>query len=302
MARAPTFEELFDPEFLAALAQFSVRARRVPLGGRHADQASRQRGAGLEFADYKSYVPGDDLRAIDWNIYRRLGRLFVRVFEERRDLPVYLLVDRSRSMFLETPPRIRAGLQVALALGAIALAEHDSVALYSFSDALDSDTRAAAGSVGLVRLAERLAAQHEQGGTALADAARALGDRRLRPGLLVVISDFFDAAGADAIAASLRESRHRLLLVQLAKAADADPSGRDDLTGDVRLRDCETDEAVDVTISPAVLTRYRQAYRAFTERLAELAAGKGAGLLRVDADADVLTQITPLFARGALAV
>lgn len=302
MARAPAFEELFDPEFLAALAQFSVRARRVPLGGRHADQASRQRGAGLEFADYKSYVPGDDLRAIDWNIYRRLGRLFVRVFEERRDLPVYLLVDRSRSMFLETPPRIRAGLQVALALGAIALAEHDSVALYSFSDALDSDTRAAAGSVGLGRLAERLAAQHEQGGTALADAARALGDRRLRPGLLVVISDFFDAAGADAIAASLRESRHRLLLVQLAKAADADPGGRDDLTGDVRLRDCETDEAVDVTISPAVLTRYRQAYRAFTERLAELAAGKGAGLLRVDADADVLTQITPLFARGALAV
>ena len=302
MARAPTFEELFDPEFLAALAQFSVRARRVPLGGRHADQASRQRGAGLEFADYKSYVPGDDLRAIDWNIYRRLGRLFVRVFEERRDLPVYLLVDRSRSMFLETPPRIRAGLQVALALGAIALAEHDSVALYSFSDALDSDTRAAAGSVGLARLAERLAAQHEQGGTALADAARALGDRRLRPGLLVVISDFFDAAGADAIAASLRESRHRLLLVQLAKAADADPSGRDDLTGDVRLRDCETDEAVDVTISPAVLTRYRQAYRAFTERLTELAGAKGAGLLRVDADADVLTQITPLFARGALAV
>ena len=108
MPRAPTFDELFDPEFLAALTPFALRARRAPPAGRPADQASRQRGFGLEFADFKSYVPGDDLRAIDWNIYRRLGRLFVRVFEERRDLPVYLLVDRSRSMFLETPPRIRA--------------------------------------------------------------------------------------------------------------------------------------------------------------------------------------------------
>lgn len=302
MARAPTFNELFDPDFLAALQRFSLRARRVPRSGRSADQASRDRGAGLEFADFKSYVPGDDLRAIDWNIYRRLGRLFVRVFEERRDLPVYLLIDRSSSMFLETPPRIRAGLRVALGLAAVALADHDSVALFSFSDKLTADTRAAAGKAGLARLAERLAAQHEQGGSALAAAAREFGKRRLRAGLLVIVSDFFDPMGVDAIADSLATSRHRLLLVQLAKAADADPTRIAALRGDVRLLDCETGEALDVNVTPAVLARYREAYEAFATRLTTLAAERGAGLLRVDVDADVLGQLAPLFADGALSV
>lgn len=302
MARAPTFNELFDPDFLAALQRFSLRARRVPRSGRSADQASRDRGAGLEFADFKSYVPGDDLRAIDWNIYRRLGRLFVRVFEERRDLPVYLLIDRSSSMFLETPPRIRAGLRVALGLAAVALADHDSVALFSFSDKLTADTRAAAGKAGLARLAERLAAQHEQGGSALAAAAREFGQRRLRAGLLVIVSDFFDPIGVDAVADSLATSRHRLLLVQLAKAADADPTRIAALRGDVRLLDCETGEALDVNVTPAVLARYREAYGAFAKRLTTLATERGAGLLRVDVDDDVLGQLAPLFAGGALSV
>ena len=302
MARAPTFNELFDPEFLAALERFSLRARRVPRRGRPADQTSHERGAGLEFADFKAYVPGDDLRAIDWNIYRRLGRLFVRVFEERRDLPVYLLVDRSSSMFLETPPRIRAGLQVALGLAAIALAEHDSVALFSFSDDFATDARAAAGKAGLARLAERLAAQHEQSGTALADAAGEIGKRRLRPGLLVVVSDFFDPAGAAAVAEALTLCRHQLLLVQLTKAADAEPTRTAALRGDVRLLDCETGEALDIAITPAVLARYREAYQGFTEQLTTLATERGAGLLRVDADGDVLEQLAPLFSGGALAV
>lgn len=302
MARAPTFNELFDPEFLAALERFSLRARRVPRRGRPADQTSRERGAGLEFADFKAYVPGDDLRAIDWNIYRRLGRLFVRVFEERRDSPVYLLVDRSSSMFLETPPRIRAGLQVALGLAAIALAEHDSVALFSFSDDFATDARAAAGKAGLARLAERLVAQHEQGGTALADAAEEIGKRRLRPGLLVVVSDFFDPAGAAAVAEALTLCRHQLLLVQLTKAADAEPTRTAALRGDVRLLDCETGEALDIAITPAVLARYREAYQGFTEQLTTLATERGAGLLHVDADGDVLEQLAPLFAGGALAV
>ena len=84
---APTVEEIFDTEFLTALQGFSLWARRIISGGRHAEQLSRDKGAGLEFADYKAYVPGDDTRTIDWNIYRRLGRVVVKVFEERQELP-----------------------------------------------------------------------------------------------------------------------------------------------------------------------------------------------------------------------
>ena len=302
MPAAPTFGELFDPEFLAALRPFALRARRVPMAGRPADQTSRQRGAGVEFADYKAYTPGDDLRTLDWNIYRRLGRLFVRVFEERRDLPVYLLVDRSRSMYLETPPRIEAGLKTALALAAIALAQHDSVRLLHFSDDLRLDVTSAAGTQGLPGLARRMASLTEQAGTDLVGAARELAGRRLRHGLLVVVSDFFDPAGVDAVTAELALSRHRLLLVCLTNEADAQPTARPDLRGDVRLRDCETGTALDVTITPAVLARYRAAYAAFNTRLTDFAAERGAGLAHVNTGEDVLEQITRLFAGGALVV
>ena len=302
MAQAPTFAELFDPEFLAALAPFELHARRVARDGRPAEKTSRDRGFGLEFADFKSYVPGDDLRAIDWNIYRRLGRLFVRVFEEHRDLPVYLLVDRSSSMYLETPPRIGAGLRVALALAAIALGQHDSVGLYSFSGMLSIDAKAAAGKHRLVSFAERLAALDERDRTDLTGTIRELAGHRLRQGLLVVISDFFDPGGAEEIARALGESRHRLLLVQLVKKADADPTLHGDLHGDVRLLDCESAEAVDLTITPATLARYRQSYQEFNEALNRFASDYGVGIVRVDADEDVLDQLGVLFETGTLTV
>ena len=302
MAQALSFAELFDPEFLTRLAPFGLHARRVARDGRPAEQTSRDRGFGLEFADFKSYVPGDDLRAIDWNIYRRLGRLFLRVFEERRDLPVYLLVDRSSSMYLETPPRICAGLRVALALASIALTQHDSVGLYSFSGVLSIDARAAAGKHRLVTFAERLAALDERDRTDLTGTLREFAGHRLRRGLLVVISDFFDPQGADEISRALALCRHRLLLVQLVKKTDADPTLHANLHGDVRLLDCESSEAVDLTITPAALARYREAYQEFTDRLNRFANDHDVGIVRVDADEDVLDQLSDLFETGSLTV
>ena len=162
---APPVEEFFDTEFLTALQGFSLWARRIMRGGPHAEQLSRDQGAGLEFADYKAYVPGDDTRAIDWNIYRRLGRVAVKVFEERQELPVYLLVDRSGSMYFEAAPKIGIALKVALALASISLSQHDSVGLFSFSDKLEMRLKVGSGSGRLMRIAERLAELEEQGGT-----------------------------------------------------------------------------------------------------------------------------------------
>ena len=106
MAPAPITEsELFDPAFLEAVGRLRLVAHRVARGGRPAEQRSKDMGAGIEFRDFRPYSPGDDFRAIDWNIYRRLGRVFLRLFEELEDLPVYLAPDVSQSLFLESPPR-----------------------------------------------------------------------------------------------------------------------------------------------------------------------------------------------------
>ncbi len=302
MAVQLTFEELFDPEFLDALETFNLRIKRFLRQGRLGEQVTHDRGIGLEFKDFKQYVAGDDLRAVDWNIYRRLGRLFVHVFEEYQDLPLYLLVDRSRSMFLEDAPRVHAALRSALALSSIALSQHDVVALLSFSDELEMHSRPIAGKRQLTLLGQRMVSLSEQEGTQLSQSIHQLAFRKLRPGLLVILSDFFDPQGLDAVTDALKTCRHKILLVQLVKNIDSDPTQNEELVGDIRLVDCETTDAVDVSVEPAVLNRYRRIYGEFNQQLTSFSSQQGIGLVRLNADEDVLDQLAGLFESGALMV
>jgi uncharacterized protein (DUF58 family) len=299
-ASALTFEELFDPDFLARLQQFTLSVARADKGGRLADQKTPARGQGLDFADFKPYVAGDDLRAIDWNIYQRLGRLFVRVFEERQDLPVYVLLDVSRSMFAEEKPRIHAAQQVALALSAVALGQHNSVGLFPFSDALTIQAKGMSGKSNLARVVRALASWQAGGGTALGQAAERLAAMRLRQGLVVVISDFFDEAGLDSVLGSLALLRHRLLLVQLVRPEDADPMLNPAFTGDLVIEDEENGTLLDVTVTPQLIEAYRAQYRAFNAQLTGFATQRGAALTRIDAARDVLDQLQDLFKAGRL--
>lgn len=295
-----TFDELFDAEFLRRLQGLSLRVAQAQKGGRLAEQRTSARGRGSEFADFKPYVAGDDLRAIDWNIYRRLGRLFVRVFEEQQDMPVYFLVDVSASMFLEQPPRINAALRATLGLAAIALGQHDAVGLLPFSERLSPQVKLLSGRNNLMRVARHLVEYEPAGGTALVAALERLGQLGLRRGLVVVVSDFFDPAGIAAVAAAMQRLPHRLLLVPLVKAYDADPALHPALHGDVLIDDGESSPGIELSLDPALLQRYRQAYRDFERQLLEFSRSRGAGLLRIDADGDVLAQLAGSFGSGEL--
>ncbi|MHC4954338.1 MAG: DUF58 domain-containing protein [Planctomycetota bacterium] len=285
---------MFDPEFLESLSGLRIVARRVPRHGRHAEQRSLDMGGGSEFRDYRDYAPGDDLRYVDWNVYRRLRHVVLRLFEELEDLPHYILPDVSGSMWAEDPPRAVPALKATLALAAISLGQHDRVGVYPFGEQLRDRRRPKAGKGRVLALAGELAALEPAGGTDLAGALLSMRELGLRRGLLTVVSDFFDPRGLDPVLAELRRSRHRILLVQVARAADREPL----LMGDVRVRDCETGAAEDITITPAVLDRYRDAYAEFEGALAGFAAERGAGLLRLDADGDVVAQLASLFEGG----
>ena len=205
-------------------------------------------------------------------------------------------------MYLETPPRIRAGLRSALALASIALEQNDSVGLLSFSDRVHVHVALTSGRSRLVTLAHRMAAMDEMSSTALLGSFREVSKRRLRRGLLVIISDFFDPVGIDAVTEGLNESRHELLFVQLTKRSDSEPLVQDELHGDVRMLDSETGTGIDVTLDPAVVARYRRVYEDFNQRLADFAARRGAGLIRLNADNDVLAQLSEYFgSRGTTA-
>ncbi len=292
--------DLYDPAFLAALDGFSLRIAEAQKGGRLADQRTSARGQGADFADFRSYAAGDDLRTIDWNLYRRLGKLFVRVFEEQQDLPVYLLIDVSRSMYAETPRRIDAARRVALGLASVALRQHDAVTVLPFSDDVATTLRGVNGKANVARVARALATLRPGGGTELAAVIRQLAATRMRRGLLVIISDFFDDEGIGNTVAVLRTLRHRLLLVQMVRAHDADPALDPALTGDVTLQDDETAEGVALTITPDLVAAYLRAYRGFNRQLHEFADGAAVGLMRIDAGDDVLAQMTAFFAGGKM--
>ena len=274
--------------------------QRVAPGGRFGDRLSKDLGAGIEFRDYRGYSPGDDPRAIDWNIYRRLGKVFLRLYEEQQDLPLYLMPDVSASMFHEPEPRALTALRCALALATISLSHHDSAALFPFAESMDMRVKSMSGKANTMAFAEHLArlSPPAASGTNLSAALRRVADMNLRRGLLVVISDFFDPAGLVPLRDALRSIRHRLLFVQLVRPTDAEP----DLEGDLRLRDCESGEAAEITITPHVLSKYREAYAAFSRELAELVKYHHGGLLRLDVEQDLVTQLNTVFAAGHLKV
>jgi uncharacterized protein (DUF58 family) len=295
---ALNFTELFDPDFLEAVQRLKLRARRAVRLGRPAEQRARDVGQGFEFRDFRPYVAGDDLRSIDWNVYRRLGKLFVKVFEEQRDLPLYLMPDVSASMFMEETPRIQAAQRAALAIAAVGLGQHDTVGLFPFADDLQIRVKSKSGKSSLMSFAQHLSQLQARNATALADSIRHLCTLRLRPGVLVILSDFFDPAGIEAVIQALRPCRHRLLLIQLVRRSDANPT----LQGDVRLKDAESGEVENVSITPQVLENYRAAYARFNDALLSFARQRQAILLRLDAEAEVLDQLSELFGSGQILV
>src|ERR671933_2562109 len=129
-------QPLLDPEFLARLEQLELVSRKVLLGRMKGERRSKRKGQSVEFADYRNYVVGDDLRFLDWNLYARLDRLFIRLFMEEEDLHFYLLVDNSLSMDFGTPTKLHYARQVAAALGFVGLVNLDRVVLEVFNDRL----------------------------------------------------------------------------------------------------------------------------------------------------------------------
>lgn len=288
---------LFPPELLAALQGLRVEARRVPRGGRHAEHHAREAGAGIEFRDYRAYVPGDDMRRVDWSLYRRFERLFLRLLDEVRDLPLYVLVDLSDSMWFESVPGHSPAFSARQAAGiasAIALQQLDPVGVFPFGEKLGRFLPPVHGKRNLPRVLSFLIEQEKLGPTDFQASLRGFQQLALRPGLLMVISDFFDDRGLDAVLAGLGALRHRLLIVRTVRATDRNPA----LHGELRLRDCETGTPLDLTVTDAILEKYHDAWREFEESLKGFARKRGAGYLDLSIEEPVLAQFQTLFPGG----
>src|SRR5256714_6307935 len=142
---APKNDLLLDPAFMARLDQLDVMSRKLLAGKMKGERRSKRRGQSVEFADYRNYVIGDDLRFIDWNIYARLERLFLKLFLEEEDLSLYILLDVSKSCDFGTPNKAFYIKQVAAALGYVGLVNYNRVHLLAVADGVVTESGALRG-------------------------------------------------------------------------------------------------------------------------------------------------------------
>src|SRR6202166_537176 len=147
---------LLDGQFLAKLEKLELVSRKIFLGVMKGERKSKRKGQSVEFADYRNYVIGDDLRHLDWNLYARLDRLFIRLFQEEEDLHFYVLIDNSLSMDFGTPSKLHYARQVAAALAFIGLVNMDRVVIEAFNDKLTQSMPAVRGRRSLWRVMDFL--------------------------------------------------------------------------------------------------------------------------------------------------
>lgn len=268
-------DELLTPEFLHKLEQLELVSRKIFIGRMKGERRSKRRGTSVEFADHRPYVVGDDLRFIDWNILIRLDRLFLKLFEEEEDLHVHLLIDNSRSMAFGEPSKLRYAKQVAAALAFIGLVNHDRVVISSFSDDLGPSLPPARGRDSFWRVIRFLESIESTEGSHLARSCKSFALRNPGKGVVVVISDLMDKHGFEAGVRCLVAGRMDAYVIHVLAGEEVDP----EMSGDLKLVDCEDSDVAEVTISAPLLKRYRLNLDAYCATVKEFCTRRGVAYL-----------------------
>jgi uncharacterized protein (DUF58 family) len=278
-----TRASFFTPEFLAQLERLSLLSRRTFRGSVKGERRSPRRGQSVEFADYRAYGHGDDLRYVDWNIYGRLDRLHVKLFIDEEDLCLHLLVDASASMGFGAPAKLEYAVRLAAALGFVGLVNHERVGLGILRERVAEGWPPTRGRAQILPMMDFLADVKPGGGTSLDDGLGNYAKRARESGLVVVVSDLLDPAGYERGVRALLERRFDVHLVHLVDPEEMAPT----LGGDLRLIDSETGEVRDLTVDAEALRGYRERLRAFLERAEGFCRSHEIGYHRVVTDTPV---------------
>src|SRR5437764_9543007 len=259
MPATSTNPPLLDPEFLHKLEQLELVSKKIFVGRMKGERKSKRRGSSVEFADHRQYSVGDDLRHIDWNVYGRLDRLFLKLFLEEEDLHFYTLLDTSLSMHFGEPTKLHYGKQVAAALSFIGLVNHDRVMLDTFSTTLDAGMSSVRGRSQMHRIVGYLDQLRASGASDLTAAAKSFAIKHSGKGVVVIISDFLDKRGYEPALRYLLARNMDIYVIHVLSQEEVNP----ELVGDLRLVDAEDDDIAEITVSAPLLRRYKDNLNAF---------------------------------------
>ncbi len=262
---------LLEPEFLNKLEQLELVSKKIFVGRMKGERKSKRRGSSVEFADHRQYSVGDDLRHIDWNVYGRLDKLFLKLFLEEEDLHFYTLLDTSLSMDFGEPTKLHYGKQVAAALAFIGLVNHDRVMLDTFSSGLDAGMNSVRGRSQMYRVVGYLDKLAASGASDLTAAVKSFAIKHAGKGVVVVISDFLDKRGYEPALRYLLARNMDIYVVHVLSQEEVEP----EIVGDLRLVDAEDDDVAEITVSAPLLRRYKENLNAFVGGMKEWCTKRG---------------------------
>jgi uncharacterized protein (DUF58 family) len=266
---------LLDPKFLARLEQLELVSRKIFMGRMKGERRSKKKGQSVEFADYRNYVVGDDLRHLDWNLFARLEKLFIRLFMEEEDLHFYVLIDNSLSMDFGNPTKLQYAKQVAAALGFIGLVNMDRVVVEAFNDHLVQSMPAARGRRSVWRLMDFLNQLEPAGPSDLKHALRTFSLKCSGKGIVVLLSDFMDKGGYEEALRYIIARQLDIYVIHILSQEEIEP----EIVGDLRLTDIEDEDVAEITVSSPLLKRYKQNLAAYQAGLNEFLTRRGASYL-----------------------
>ena len=304
--RPTSVDQLIDSRLMARLDHLDVVSRKIFSGRVQGERRSKRRGQSVEFADFRPYVAGDDLRFVDWNIYGRLDRLFLKIFLEEEDLSLQVAIDASASMNWGDPAKFEFARRLAMALSYIGLVNQNRVSLASFGG-LDAEGAPA----GLQRLSNLRGRRrtHEVGkwlldlepggGEAFEEAMKSIALSRQGRGVMIVISDFLNKDGFETGLRYVAGRGYDVFAMQLLSPQEIDPLAHG-MSGDLRLVDLEDEDQAEVTVNAAVLRGYKDRLDTWCGQLRDFCIRRSIMHMIVDTGMDLDTLMLDYLRRRGL--
>jgi len=279
-------DDLIDGELMSKLDQVDVLSRKIFAGKLQGERRSKKRGVSVEFADYRHYVHGDDLRFVDWNIYARLDKLFLKMFLEEEDLSLVLAIDASASMDWGNPGKFMFVQQLAMALGYIGLTNQNRVTLYSFNAEGVEPLPNLRGRRRTRAMGQWLLDLEPGGPDGFDEAMRQIALGRQGKGVMVILSDFMFKEGYEKGLRYVTGRGYDTYCLQVLSPEEVDP-GSHGLAGDLKLTDIEDQDVAEVTVSARLLKQYKENLNAYCGKLREFCVRRGIMHMTIDTSVDM---------------
>ena len=289
-------EELFSEAFLRKLERIKIISRKGVKGPTKGEHASWHRGTSLDFLDYRKYQVGDDFRYVDWNVYGRLDRLYLKLFKSEEDLSIHILLDVSRSMGQGSPSKFFYAKRLAAALGYIGLSNLDRVGLAAFSQKLEAVHMPQRGQKSYPALIKALRERPLAGETDINASLAEYAETCPHPGVAVIISDLLDPKGFRRGLEALLIRKFDITIFHVLDQEELSPSRK----GYFVLEEVETRQTRKMNLDSSLIRLYQERLDRFLQDIRGFCYSRGIHYSLCDTRTPVEDFLIRHLAQGAV--